>query len=54
MGAKPTDSTLCLLRQLKYVENIMFDDRNPYTETYTDEVTEAAHSDIEVILLDLL
>lgn len=48
------DQTLSLLRQLKYAENILFAKINPYAEFDQVADDKPNHSDIEMILLDLL
>jgi hypothetical protein len=50
------DHTLSLLRQLKYTENIMFADRNPYDEAQikNSDPSQPSHADVEMVLLDLL
>jgi hypothetical protein len=56
------EQTLALLRQLKYTENVMFaGNKDPYTNAISsirEEVSlvreEPSHSDVEMILLDLL
>ena len=53
-GAKPVDQALSLLRQLKYAEYIMYAGKNPYTDLSIGSEQERTHSDIEMILLDLL
>ena len=56
LGTKPSGQTLSLLRQLKYIEGVMLQGRN----VYTDEADEEEESDgpnaadVEMILLDLL
>jgi Ran GTPase-activating protein (RanGAP) involved in mRNA processing and transport len=62
LGKRPMEQTLALLRQLKYTENIMFaGSKDPYTNAVSstgEEVKlgkeEPSHSDVEMILLDLL
>jgi hypothetical protein len=56
------EQTLALLRQLKYTENVMFaGNKDPYanpSSSRREEVRlgreEPSHSDVEMILLDLL
>jgi hypothetical protein len=48
------EHTLSLLRQLKYIESIMFADRNPYCELVSSESDNPSHADVEMVLLDLL
>lgn len=50
-GSRPMDQTLSLLRQLKYLENAIFEVGNPYEST---EAKNDLRQDIEMILLDLL
>jgi len=48
------EETLSLLRQLKYIENVLFAGRDPYagfSDTGSDEFN---HTDVDMILLDLL
>jgi hypothetical protein len=45
------DQTLSLLRQLKYTENLMFAELDPYGESVSPG---RVHRDIEMILVDLL
>jgi hypothetical protein len=47
------EQSLSLLRQLKYIENVMFAGKDPYTEPEPSS-NEQTHADIEMILLDLL
>jgi Ran GTPase-activating protein (RanGAP) involved in mRNA processing and transport len=62
LGKRPMEQTLALLRQLKYTENVMFaGSKDPYTNAASsirEEVRvgkeEPSHSDVEMILLDLL
>lgn len=51
LGTRPMDQTLALLRQLKYTENVFFEDKNPYEDT---TLKDTVHQDVEMILLDLL
>jgi hypothetical protein len=56
------EQTLALLRQLKYTENVMFAGyKDPYTSAISSRregvrlgKEEPSHSDVEMILLDLL
>ena len=55
LGTKPSAQTLSLLRQLKYVENMLLRDKNVYVDN--DDVDEPQYPsaiDVENILLDLL
>jgi hypothetical protein len=62
LGKRPMEETLALLRQLKYTENVIFaGSKDPYANSISsikEEVSlgreEASHSDVEMILLDLL
>lgn len=54
LGTKPMEQSLSLLRQLKYTENIMFSGRDPYAEPANASPEDTTHSDVEMILLDLL
>jgi hypothetical protein len=54
LGTRPMEQTLSLLRQLKYIENVMFADCNPYVESGVPGPLDYRHSDVEMILLDLL
>lgn len=49
-GNRPLDQALSLLRQLKYIESIIFLGKDPYADLTDKE----KFSDIEMILLDLL
>lgn len=48
------EQTLSLLRQLKYTENVLFAGKNPYAEFNDTGPDEPCHTDIDMILLDLL
>lgn len=55
LGTKPSVQTLSLLRQLKYIESVMLQGKNVYTDESDDVNQEGPHaSDVEMILLDLL
>ena len=54
LGSRPMDHTLALLRQLKYTESKMFGERNPYSDHCSDDPADYTHSDIEMVLVDLL
>ena len=54
MGTRPTTETLSLLRQLKYTESVLFADCDPYSETKELGTNDPSHSDVDMILLDLL
>ena len=54
LGSRPMDSTLSLLRQLKYTESKMFGARNPYSDHGSDDISNYTHSDVEMVLVDLL
>lgn len=55
LGTKPSGQTLSLLRQLKYIEGVMLQGRNIYTDCDEEEENERPNaSDVEMILLDLL
>jgi hypothetical protein len=54
LGTKPSAQTLCLLRQLKYVESIMLRGKNVYAQRETEENECPNTTDVEMILLDLL
>jgi hypothetical protein len=53
LGTKPSAQTLSLLRQLKYIESVMLQGKNIYTDEPV-EPKEPDASDVEMILLDLL
>jgi len=53
LGTKPSAQTLSLLRQLKYIESVMLQGKNVYTDE-TLEPAEPDASDVEMVLLDLL
>jgi hypothetical protein len=54
LGTKPMELSLSLLRQLRYMENIIFTGRDPYTTPDAVDPIEQSHVDVEMILLDLL
>lgn len=55
LGTKPMDQTLSLLRQLKYIESVMFAGKNIYTDSINIGSDESpCHADVDMILLDLL
>lgn len=56
LGTKPSqDQTLSLLRLLKFVENVMFEDRNVYLDSDTIRDPDLpSTADVEMIILDLL
>ena len=62
LGKRPMEQTLALLRQLKYTENVMFaGNKDPYASAVRSTREQArlgkeepSHSDVEMILLDLL
>lgn len=54
MGTRPTSETLSLLRQLKYTESVLFANRDPYSNTREIGSNVPSHSDVDMILLDLL
>jgi hypothetical protein len=53
LGTKPSVQTLSLLRQLKYIESVMLQGKNVYSDGLGDDVGPGA-PDVEMILLDLL
>jgi hypothetical protein len=55
LGTKPSAQTLSLLRQLKYIESVMLQGKNVYTDE-SEKVNQEGPlaSDVEMILLDLL
>lgn len=53
LGTKPSAQTLSLLRQLKYIESVMLQGKNVYTDDPVEHKQPDA-SDVEMILLDLL
>jgi hypothetical protein len=48
------EHSLSMLRQLRYVENVMFAGKDPYIALDDADSPKPIHSDIEMILLDLL
>eukprot|EP00537_Pseudo-nitzschia_pungens_P000623 CAMPEP_0172370716 /NCGR_PEP_ID=MMETSP1060-20121228/39217_1 /TAXON_ID=37318 /ORGANISM="Pseudo-nitzschia pungens, Strain cf. cingulata" /LENGTH=955 /DNA_ID=CAMNT_0013096073 /DNA_START=204 /DNA_END=3071 /DNA_ORIENTATION=+ len=54
LESKPSSKTLCLLRQLKYIENAMLEGRNIYSYRDQEEDEFPTTSDVEMVLLDLL
>jgi len=54
LGTKPSAQTLCLLRQLKYVESVMLQGQNIYSRRDQEERGCPDTSDVEMVLLDLL
>jgi hypothetical protein len=54
LGTKPSAQTLCLLRQLKYVESVMLRGKNVYAQREKDEDESPNTTDVEMVLLDLL
>jgi hypothetical protein len=62
LGTKPSMQTLCLLRQLKYVESVMLRGQNVYSKhqqqsqpPHEQEEEDAPNTtDVEMVLLDLL
>lgn len=54
LGTKPMELTLSILRQLKYVESVIFHNNSPYNELDIPATGSSPHSDIEMILLDLM
>ena len=55
LGTKPSVQTLSLLRQLKYIESILLQGKNIYTDKKDEEDHDGPRaSDVEMILLDLL
>ncbi|GKY99470.1 hypothetical protein MPSEU_000901300 [Mayamaea pseudoterrestris] len=54
LGTKPMEQSLSLLRQLRYMENIIFIGKDPYAELEDSNSEEQTHADVEMILLDLL
>jgi hypothetical protein len=47
------EQTLSLLRQLKYIESVMFEGQNPYAD-FNESPDAPCHADIDMILMDLL
>jgi hypothetical protein len=55
LGTKPSTQTLSLLRQLKYIESVMLQGKNIYTDDEEAEEEEGPNAfDVEMVLLDLL
>jgi len=54
LESKPSSKTLCLLRQLKYIENAMLEGRNIYSFRDQEGDDFPTTSDVEMVLLDLL
>lgn len=54
VGLKPTQETLSLLRQLKFVENVLFPGKAIYTDEEVHEPDQPTPADVEMIILDLL
>jgi len=54
VGLKPTQETLSLLRQLKFVENVLFQGKDVYTDGEVREPDQPTPTDVEMIILDLL
>lgn len=54
LGSKPSTQTLCLLRQLKYVESVMLRGKNVYSRREAEEDESPNTVDVEMVLLDLL
>eukprot|EP00536_Pseudo-nitzschia_multiseries_P007644 jgi/Psemu1/196088/e_gw1.181.26.1 len=54
LESKPSSNTLCLLRQLKYIENAMLEGRNIYSYRDQEDDGFPTTSDVEMVLLDLL
>lgn len=56
LGTKPTqEQTLALLRLLKFVESVMFQGKNPFTNRETiHDPEQPSPDDVEMIILDLL
>ncbi|KAG7353807.1 leucine rich repeat LRR-containing protein [Nitzschia inconspicua] len=58
LGTKPSAQTLCLLRQLKYVESVMLRGKNVYSRQHPEEHPQEEDfpntADVEMVLLDLL
>jgi hypothetical protein len=54
VGLKPTQETLSLLRQLKFVENVLFQGRAFYTDEEVHAPDQPTPADVETIILDLL
>jgi hypothetical protein len=54
LGTKPSTQTLCLLRQLKYVESVMLKGKSVYSRREMEEDEGPNTADVEMVLLDLL
>ncbi|KAL3916168.1 MAG: hypothetical protein SGILL_005302 [Bacillariaceae sp.] len=54
LGTKPSTQTLCLLRQLKYVESVMLKGKSVYSRREAEEDESPNTVDVEMVLLDLL
>ena len=54
LESKPAVENLCLLRQLKYVENVMLEGMNVYSLRDQEEDDFPSTTDVEMVLLDLL
>jgi hypothetical protein len=56
LGTKPSVQTLCLLRQLKYVESVMLRGKNVYSKQQREQEEDDSPNtiDVEMVLLDLL
>ena len=54
LDTKPQVKKLCLLRQLKYIENVMLEGKNVYSPRDHEGDDFPSTSDVEMILLDLL
>jgi hypothetical protein len=56
LGTKPSTQTLSLLRQLKYIESIILQEKNIYVDNEEEEKRGdfPNASDVEMVLLDLL
>jgi hypothetical protein len=55
MDTKPSqEQTLALLRLLKFVESVMFQDKDPFADNATiRDPEQPSPSDVEMIILDL-
>jgi hypothetical protein len=56
LGTKPSVQTLCLLRQLKYVESVMLRGKDVYSKQQREQEEDDSPNtiDVEIVLLDLL
>merc|ERR1719343_537347 len=54
LESKPAVENLCLLRQLKYIENVMLEGRNVYSLREQEDADLPSTIDVEMVLLDLL